>query len=45
LAGAGIETNGIATSSFRITWMIDGARVVEAVRLLHATFIEPPLGP
>jgi aspartate kinase len=45
LAGAGIETNGIATSSFRITWMIDGARVVDAVRLLHATFIEPPLSP
>jgi aspartate kinase len=45
LAGAGIETNGIATSSFRITWMIDAGRVGEAVRLLHATFIEAPLSP
>jgi aspartokinase len=32
--------DGIATSSFRITWMIDRERIDEAVRLLHATFIE-----
>jgi aspartate kinase len=32
--------NGTATSSFRITWMIDRTRTDEAVRLLHRTFIE-----
>jgi len=37
-SGASIE--GIATSSFRITWMIDRARLDDGVRLLHATFIE-----
>jgi aspartate kinase len=37
-SGASIE--GIATSSFRITWMIDRARLDDAVRLLHRTFIE-----
>jgi len=40
LERAGIAVNGIATSSFRITWMIERARVDEAVRLLHAEFIE-----
>jgi aspartate kinase len=40
LAGAGIDVAGIATSSFRITWMIDRSRLEDAVRLLHATFIE-----
>ena len=35
-SGATIE--GIATSSFRITWMIDRARLDDAVRLLHRTF-------
>ena len=40
LATAGIATHGVATSSFRITWMIDRTRLDEAVRLLHATFIE-----
>ena len=29
-----------ATSSFRITWMIDRARLDDGVRLLHRTFIE-----
>jgi aspartate kinase len=42
LERAGIGIDGISTSSFRITWMIDRARVNEAVRLLHATFLEPP---
>jgi aspartate kinase len=41
LAAAGITPDGLATSSFRITWMIDGTRIEEAVRLLHHTFIEP----
>jgi aspartate kinase len=40
LAAAGIEVSGISTSSFRITWMIDRARLDDAVRLLHRTFIE-----
>ena len=42
LAGAGIGPTGIATSSFRITWMIDRTRTDEAVRLLHEAFIEAP---
>jgi aspartate kinase len=40
LDGAGITPSGVSTSSFRITWMIDRARLDEAVRLLHRTFIE-----
>jgi aspartate kinase len=40
LASAGIRAEGAATSSFRITWMIDRARLDDAARLLHATFIE-----
>ena len=36
----GTSIEGIATSSFRITWLIDQARLDDAVRLLHATFIE-----
>ena len=42
LIGSGASIEGIATSSFRITWMIDRARLDDAVRLLHATFIEHP---
>jgi aspartate kinase len=38
LAGSGATIEGVATSSFRITWMIDRARLDDAVRLLHATF-------
>jgi aspartate kinase len=41
LAGAGIAAHDISTSSFRITWLIDRARLDDAVRLLHATFLEP----
>jgi aspartate kinase len=40
LSAQGLSIEGIATSSFRITWMIDRARLDEAVRLLHGTFIE-----
>ena len=36
-----VSIAGIATSSFRITWMIDRPRLDEAVRLLHRTFLEP----
>ena len=40
LTDSGASIEGIATSSFRITWMIDRARLDDAVRLLHRTFIE-----
>jgi aspartate kinase len=35
----GILARQVATSSFRISWMIDRARLDDAVRLLHRTFI------
>jgi aspartate kinase len=35
----GIEPRGVATSSFRITWMVPRTRVDEAVRALHERFI------
>jgi aspartate kinase len=40
LAGIGIAPAGIATSSFRITWLVPGDRVNEAVRALHERYIE-----
>jgi len=40
LAAEGITVDGLATSSFRITWLIDRTRLSEAVRLMHKTFIE-----
>jgi aspartate kinase len=40
LAAAGITPAAVATSSFRITWMIDRTKLDDAVRLLHRTFIE-----
>lgn len=42
LTRAGLEPGGIATSSFRITWMVDRRRLDDAVRLMHRTFIEQP---
>ena len=36
----GIEAAGIATSSFRITWMIPRERTEAAVRALHERFID-----
>jgi aspartate kinase len=33
---------GIATSSFRVTWLIDRKRVDEVVRLFHRCFVESP---
>jgi aspartate kinase len=36
----GIESSGVATSSFRITWMVPRPRVDDAVRGLHERFIE-----
>ena len=43
LAAAGIEPSGMATSSFRITWMIPRNNTEEAVRTLHRRFIESSL--
>jgi aspartate kinase len=40
LETGGIAVDGIATSSFRITWMLERARLHEAVKLLHAAFVE-----
>jgi len=43
---AGIPPRQVATSSFRITWMVDQARLEDAVRLMHETFLEraaPPV--
>ncbi|OFW13003.1 MAG: aspartate kinase [Acidobacteria bacterium RIFCSPLOWO2_12_FULL_67_14] len=44
LTAAGILPGGLATSSFRITWLVPRERTDEAVRILHRTFIEasPP---
>lgn len=39
LEGAGIEVRGVSTSSFRVTALVDPARVEEAARLLHAKFV------
>jgi len=39
LAASGIAVEHVATSSFRITWMIERARLDDAVKLLHETFI------
>jgi aspartate kinase len=39
LAASGIAVEHVATSSFRITWMIERARLDDAVKLLHRTFI------
>jgi aspartate kinase len=38
LTASGAAIAAIATSSFRITWMIDRAGLDDAVRLLHRTF-------
>ena len=42
LEQTGVVPHAIATSSFRITWMIERARLDECVRLLHRTFVELP---
>jgi aspartate kinase len=41
LANAAIQPSGVATSSFRITWMVPRDRTEAAVRTLHSRFIEP----
>jgi aspartate kinase len=40
LHDAGIRASGLATSSFRSTWLVDRSRVDDAVRALHAEFIQ-----
>ena len=40
LEAAGIATFGLATSSFRITWLVERGRLDEAVRLLHADYLQ-----
>jgi aspartate kinase len=40
LTTAGMTPASVSTSSFRITWMVPRARLDDAVRLLHATFLE-----
>jgi aspartate kinase len=41
LTATGIVPRAVATSSFRITWLLDRARVDDAVRALHAALIAP----
>jgi aspartate kinase len=40
LEASGVFPSGIATSSFRITWMVPRVLLQEAVRAMHALFIE-----
>ena len=42
LREAGIVPRATATSSFRITWLVERPRLDEAVRRLHALYIEAP---
>ncbi|HSC25853.1 MAG TPA: aspartate kinase [Vicinamibacterales bacterium] len=42
LQSNGITSHGLATSSFRTTWLVPRAELDDAVRLLHAAFIERP---
>ncbi len=42
LRAAGAVARGIATSSFRITWMVPRATLDDSVRTLHRLFLEPP---
>ena len=37
----GIVSQGLSTSSFRTTWLVERSRLDDAVRLMHAEFIEP----
>jgi aspartate kinase len=40
LRAAGVPTRGLATSSFRITWLVPATSVDAAVRTLHREFLE-----
>jgi len=39
LTSAGVSIGGTATSSFRITWLVERTRADDAVRALHARFL------
>jgi aspartate kinase len=41
LRDVSMPTFGLATSSFRATWLVDRARLDDAVRQMHAEFLEP----
>ena len=47
LRRAGITSQGMATSSFRITWLVPQGQVDDAVRALHQDYLEisPPIMP
>jgi aspartate kinase len=45
LRASGILPQGLATSSFRITWLIPRDRCDEAVQALHRAFIEQTVAP
>jgi aspartate kinase len=45
LRSARIEPAGVATSSYRITWMVPRGRLHDAVRTLHALYIEAAATP
>jgi aspartate kinase len=45
LRGHRIASHGLSTSSFRATWLVPRADLDEAVRLLHAAFIEEQAPP
>ena len=36
----GIVSQGLSTSSFRTTWLVERSRLDDAVRLMHAEFLE-----
>ena len=40
LSARGIAVHGLSTSSFRTTWLVQRTELDEAVRLLHAAFVE-----
>jgi aspartate kinase len=40
LTSRGIASHGLSTSSFRSTWLVERTVLDDAVRLLHATFLE-----
>ena len=42
IASVKAAPRAVATSSFRITWMIDRDRIDDAVRSLHRAFLEQP---
>jgi len=42
LTAAGATPRGVATSSFRITWMVPRATLDDSVRTLHRAFLEQP---